>query len=55
MPVSVSNEEGKVDVRALLRVWLLWPQPQAQCQRWGLAVGPEWGALTEQKISQSPL
>lgn len=49
----VSNGEGKVrDVRALLRVWLPWPWPWAQCQRWGLALGPRWGALTEQKIPQ---
>lgn len=49
----VSNGEGKVrDVRALLRVWLPWPWPWAQCQRWGLALGPRWGALTEQKMPQ---
>lgn len=33
-------------------MWLLWPWPRAQCQRWGLALGPQWGALTEQKIPQ---
>lgn len=53
-PVSAPNGEGKVrNVRALLRVWLPWPRSRAQCQRWGLAPGPGWGALTEQKIPQS--
>lgn len=43
-------------VRALLRVWLIWPRPWAWCQKWELALGPGgWGALILQKIPQSPL
>ena len=54
MPVSVSHTESQGrDVWALLGVWLPWPRPRTRCQRWGLAPGPVWGALTEQKIPPS--
>lgn len=53
--LCVSNGQGRVrDVGALLRVWPPRPRPWALSQRWGLALGPGWGAPTEKFLRVLP-
>lgn len=54
MPVCVQWAGRVRDGAALLRVWLPRPRPWALCQRWGLAPGPGWGALTERFLRAPP-
>lgn len=53
MTVSVHDAEGEVGCQGAAEGVAAWPRPRAGSQRWGLALGPGWGALTEQKVPQS--